>query len=126
MSSPQSVTRVIHILEALCASTEPLSLAQLSRALGAPKSSIAALLQGLAAADFVLPADGVYRLGPRAFGIGSALIEARRRLQSSDLIRSGMRALAERCGETVLFAVRDSSIGTITYVDAIESRNAIR
>lgn len=126
MNSPQSVTRVIHILEALCASAEPLSLAQLSRALKAPKSSIAALLHGLADADFVVVADGVYRLGPRAFGMGSALLEARRRLQSSDLIRAGMRRVADRCGETVLFAVRDAEAGTLTYVDVIESRNAVR
>ncbi len=126
MNSPQSVTRVIHILEALCAAQEPLSLAQLSRQLEAPKTSLAALLRGLAESDFVIAADGVYRLGPRAFGIGSALLEARRRLQSSDLIRDGMRSLAARCGETVLFAVADDDAGTITYVDVIESRKAVR
>lgn len=126
MSSPQSVTRVIHILEALCAAVEPMSLAQLSRQLAAPKTSLAALLRGLAASDFVIATDGVYRLGPRAFGIGSALLEARRRLQSSDLIRDGMRSLAARCGETVLFAVADAAAGTMTYVDVIESRKAVR
>lgn len=126
MSSPQSVTRVIHILEALSASAEPVSLAQLSRRLDAPKSSVAALLRGLAQADFVVPADGAYRLGPRAFGLGSALVESRRRLQSSDLIRAGMRQLAERSGETVLFAVGDVETDTLTYVDAIESRQPVR
>ncbi len=126
MSAPQSVTRVIHILEALCASAEPVSLAQLSRSLKAPKSSLAALLRGLAEADFVVPADGAYRLGPRAFGLGSALLEARRHLQSSDLIRAGMTRLAERSGETVLFAVGDIGTDTLTYVDVIESRNAVR
>jgi len=126
MNSPQSVTRVIHILEALCASAEPLSLAQLSRSLQAPKSSLAALLRGLAEAGFVEFAEGVYRLGPRAFGMGSALLEARRRLQSSDLLRAGMRRLAERSGETVLLGVRDAEGGTLTYVDSIESRNTVR
>jgi len=125
-NSPQSVTRVIQILEALCASPTPISLAQLSRVLDAPKSSIAALLRGLAEADFVVAADGAYRLGPSAFGLGSALLEARRRLQSSDLVREGMRRLAERSGETVLFAVRDTGGETMTYVDVIESRNAVR
>ena len=125
-NSPQSVTRVIQILEALCASTEPLSLAHLSRVLGAPKSSVAALLRGLAEADFVVAAEGTYRLGPSAFGLGSALLEARRRLQSSDLVREGMRRLVGRSGETVLFAVRDSGEETLTYVDVIESRNAVR
>lgn len=126
MNSPQSVTRVIHLLEALCASAEPLSLAQLSRALQAPKTSLAALLRGLAEADFVVASEGVYRLGPRAFGMGSALLEARRRLQSSDIVRAGMRRLADRSGETVLLGVRDADSGTMTYVDSIESRNTVR
>ena len=125
-NSPQSVTRVIQILEALCASATPLSLAQISRTLDAPKSSLAALLRGLADADFVVSSDSVFRLGPAAYGLGSALLEARRNLQSSDLLREGMRRLAERSKETVLFGVRDQGAGTMTYVDVIESRNAVR
>jgi DNA-binding IclR family transcriptional regulator len=125
-TSPQSVTRVIRILEALCASTRPLSLADLSRALDAPKSSLAALLRGLADEEFVVASDGVWRLGPGAFGLGSALLEGRRRLQTPDLLREGLRRLAERSGETVLFAVPDEDGETMTYVDVIESRNAVR
>ena len=123
---PQSVTRVIRILEALCASSAPVSLAGLARALDAPKSSLAALLRGLAEEGFVVAADGAWQLGPGAFGLGSALLEARRRVQSSDLIRDGMRRLAERCGETVLLGVRDDDGETLIYVDVIESRNTVR
>ncbi len=126
IQSPQSVTRVVQILEALCASAAPITLADLSRTLATPKTSLAALLRGLAEIDFVVAADGAYRLGPGAFGLGSALQEARKRLQSSDLVRQGMRRLADRSGETVLFAVRDGDGGTITYVDAIESRKTVR
>jgi len=125
-NSPQSVTRVIRILELLCASPNPVGLADLSRALGMPKSSLAALLRGLAEEDFVVQAEGAWRLGPGAFGLGSALLEARRRFQSSDLVRDGMRRLAERSGETVLFGVRDDDGVTMTYVDVIESRNSVR
>ncbi len=126
LNSPQSVTRVIQILEALCASPRPVSLADLSRVLNTPKSSLAALLRGLAEEDFVVSSEGAYRLGPGAFGLGSALLEARRRFQSSHLVRDGMRRLADRSNETVLFAVRDDGAGTMTYVDVIESRNAVR
>ena len=125
-NSPQSVTRVIRILEALCASPTPLSLAELNRVLGTPKSSLAALLRGLAEDDFVIYVEGAYRLGPGAFGLGSALTEARRRLQSSDLIREGMRRLAGRSHETVLLGVRDRGPEMMTYVDVVESRNAVR
>jgi DNA-binding IclR family transcriptional regulator len=125
-SSPQSVTRVIRILEALCASEAPVSLADLARMLELPKSSLAALLRGLAEEDFVVSTDGAWRLGPGAFGLGSALTEARRRFQSSDLIRDGMRRLAERSGETALFGVLDEDAQVMTYVDVAESRNAVR
>jgi DNA-binding IclR family transcriptional regulator len=124
--SPQSVTRVIRLIEALCTSPVAMSLADLARALDAPKSSLAALLRGLADEGFVITADGAWRLGPGAFGLGSALLEARRRLQSSDLVRDGMRRLAERCGETVLFGVRDEDGETLTYVDVIESHKTVR
>ena len=123
-NSPQSVTRVIRILEALSASAEPVSLAALSRALGTPKSSLAALLRGLAEEEFIVPADGAWRLGSGAYGLGSALMAARGRTHSSDIVREGMRRLAERSGETVLFAVRDDE--TITYVDVVESLNSVR
>lgn len=126
MNSPQSVSRVIQILEALCANARPVSLADLSRSIAAPKSSVAALLRGLVAADIVVSSTGAYRLGSAAFGLGSALLEARRRLQSSDFIREGMRRLADRCGETVLFGVREPASNSLTYVDIIESRKSVR
>lgn len=124
--SPQSVTRVIRLLEVLCASNEPVSLADFSRRLATPKSSLAALLRGLADEDIVIAADGAWKLGPGAFGLGSALTEARRRLQSSDLVRDGMRRLAERSGETVLLAVGEATGDMVTYVDLVESRNVVR
>lgn len=124
--SPQSVTRVIRLLEALCASNEPVSLADLSRRLGTPKSSLAALLRGLAEEELVVAADGAWRLGPGAFGLGSALTEARRRLHSSDIIREGMRRLCDLTGETVLLAVGDHEGDMVTYVDLVESRNVVR
>lgn len=125
-NSPQSVTRVIRILEMLSASPAPMGLAELSRTLGAPKSSLAALLRGLADEDFVVPSDGAFRLGPGAFGLGSALTEARRRVQSPELVRAGLWRLAERTGETALFAVLDRDGATLTYVDLVESHNTVR
>ncbi|WP_245892789.1 IclR family transcriptional regulator [Novosphingobium guangzhouense] len=128
--SPQSVTRVIRLLEALCISSDPVSLADLSRRLKTPKSSLAALLRGLADEDLVVATEGAWRLGPGAFGLGSALTEARRRLQSSDLVREGMRRLCARSGETVLLAVGDHGAGDsgdmVTYVDMVESSNVVR
>jgi len=125
-ASPQSVTRVIRLLEVLCASSEPVTLADLSRRLATPKSSLAALLRGLADEGFVIGTDGAWRLGPGAFGLGSALTEARRRLQSSDLIRDGMRRLSAASGETVLLGVGDVQGESMTYVDLVESAHVVR
>jgi DNA-binding IclR family transcriptional regulator len=125
-NAPQSVTRVIRILEVLCASSDPVSLADLARVLATPKSSLAALLRGLAEEDFVVASDSAWRLGPGAYGLGSALLEARRRLSTPDLLRDGMRRLVAASGETVLFAVPDADLLGMTYVDVIESRNAVR
>src|ERR1700740_1766574 len=126
VKAPQAVSGVIQILEALCASQRPVSLADLSRVLNMPKSSLAALLRGLAEEDFVVSSEGAHRLGPGAFALGAARMEARRRFQSSDLVRDGMRRLADRSHETVLFGVRDDDGETMTYVDVIESRNSVR
>ncbi|MET0282859.1 MAG: IclR family transcriptional regulator [Polyangiales bacterium] len=115
---------MLHILEALCAG--PMSLAELSRALETPKSSLAALLRGLATAGFVVASDGSFRLGAGAFGLGSALLQARRQLQSSELVREGMRRLAEQAGETILFAVPDLDGETMTYIEILESRKPVR
>jgi DNA-binding IclR family transcriptional regulator len=125
-AAPQSVTRVIRILEALCGSTRPLSLAELSRTVATPKSSLAALLRGLADEHLVVPVEGAWRLGPGAFGLGSALVEARRRFPAAELVREGMRRLSDRAGETALFAVPDAGQGTMTYVDVAECSNAVR
>jgi DNA-binding IclR family transcriptional regulator len=92
-----------------------------------PKSSLAALLRGLVGANYLEFSEGVYRIGPSAFDLGSIMSEARRRLHTSDHLRSGMRGLSERAGETVLFAVLNrDDCKTMTYVDIVESRSQIR
>ena len=120
------MTRVIRLLEALCASAAPLSLAELARALDTPKSSLAALLRGLADEHFVIASEGAWRLGPGAFGLGSALVEARRRWPVPDLVREALLRLTAQSGETALFAVRDGEGETITYVDVVESASSVR
>jgi DNA-binding IclR family transcriptional regulator len=125
-AGPQSVTRVIRLLEALCASPVPMSLADLARALGSPKSSVSALLHGLAAEGIVVAGESTWRLGPGAFGLGSALVEARRRWPVNDLVRAALRRLASASGETALYAVRDGEGETITYVDLVESASSVR
>jgi DNA-binding IclR family transcriptional regulator len=126
-SAPLAVTRVLHILEVLSAAERPMNLTRLSQALSVPKSSLVALLRGLVESEFVIFSEKSYQLGPSAFDLASALTEARRRRHASDIIRVGMRDLNKRSGETVLYAVLNTDDATtMTYIDLVESRNAVR
>ena len=124
---PLSVARVLQILQALGTSDEPLSLAELGRRLGAPKTSLIGLLRGLVELHFIAFADGAYRLDGGSFDLASTILSARQRLHVGDYTRAGMRDLNQRSHETVLYAVlNDDAPATMTYVDMIESRSAIR
>lgn len=126
-AGPLSVTRVLQILRTLSTSDKPLSLAELSRRLAAPKTSLVGLLRKLQELNFVVFSDGTYRLGGSAFELATAMLGARQRLHVGDYTRAGMRDLNQRTGETVLYAILNSDEpATMTYVDMIESRGAIR
>ncbi len=124
---PLSVARVLQILGALSRSEEPLSLAELSRRLDAPKTSLVGLLRSLADLNFVVFADGAYRLGGASFELAGAVMASRQQQHMSEAIRMGMRELNKRSGETVLYAVlNDDDPDMMMYVDIVESRGAIR
>ncbi len=126
-SGPLSVARVLNILSVLSQSDEPLNLAELSRRLAAPKTSLIGLLRGLAEMNFVQFSDGAYRLGGASFELASAVLSARQRLHLGDYVRAGMKELNKRTGETVLYAViTGDDPPALTYVALDESRSAIR
>lgn len=125
--APLSVARVLQILKVLSLSDKPLGLAELSRQLGTPKTSLIGLLRGLVDMNYVLFSNGTYRLGGSAFELASSVLSARQRHHMGDYIRSGMTALSEKSGETVLYAIlTDEDPPTMTYVGLVESRGALR
>lgn len=123
-TAPLSVARVLQIIETLAASDEPVTLAQLSRMLGAPKTSLISLLHGMSQMNFVIGSAGSFRLGPRSYELGAALNNSIQRMHHSDVLRAGMRDLARETGETVLFAVLTGT--TMTYGDIVETRHSVR
>lgn len=124
---PLSVARVLQILKVLSASDQPLSLAELSRRLSAPKTSLIGLLRGLVDMNYVVFSDGAYRLGGSAFELASVMLGARQRQHMGDYIRAGMNDLSKRTGETVLYAVlTGDDPAMITYVGIVEGRGAVR
>lgn len=125
--APLSVARVLQILKVLSLSDEPLSLAELSRRLSTPKTSLIGLLRGLIDMNFVIHADGAYRLGGGAFELASTVMNARQRLHMGEYIRAGMNDLSKKSGETVFFGILTSDEPpALTYLGLAESRSAIR
>lgn len=125
--APLSVARILQILKVLSLADEPLGLAELSRQLGTPKTSLIGLLRGLVDMNYVTFADGAYRLGGASFELASTVLSARQRLHMGEYVRAGMNDLCKRSGETVLYGIlTDDDPPAMTYIGLSESRSAIR
>lgn len=118
----QTVARTMQVLEVLGKYPEGLSLADLSRELGAPKSSLFPIVHTLEAEGYVSRTGrGPYRLGLRTFEVGYAYLE------HNDLFRSFnavARHLVEETGETVQMAVLEGT--EIVYVAKHEGVRPVR
>lgn len=122
-SSPRSVMRLLGIFEAIAAAPDGLSLAELSVSLSSPKSTLLTMLRPLVARGHLLHGGGRYRLGPTIFRFASDIL-ARRRFPQ--LIRAIMEDLVVRSQETVFLAAIDRVAGIATYVEGIDSPQAVR
>ena len=125
-AAPRSVTRVVQIFDDLCSRPTGASLATLSDSIGVPKSSLLNLLRGLLASNHLTFVNGLYQLGPEAYGMASAIIAARRFLSFADLARPIMRRLVDTTQETSVLAVMSSDKKSAIYVEKIESPTALR
>jgi DNA-binding IclR family transcriptional regulator len=125
-AAPRSVTRVVQIFDDLCSRPTGASLATLSESIGVPKSSLLNLLRGLLASNHLTFVDGLYQLGPEAYGMASAIIAARRFLSFADLARPIMRRLVDTTQETAVLAVMSGDKKSAIYVEKIESPTALR
>lgn len=124
--APRSVTRVVQIFDDLCSRPTGASLATLSESIGVPKSSLLNLLRGLLASNHLTFVNGLYQLGPEAYGMASAIIAARRFLSFADLARPIMRRLVDTTQETSVLAVMSTDKKSAIYVEKIESPTALR
>ncbi|MET0588793.1 MAG: IclR family transcriptional regulator [Novosphingobium sp.] len=125
--APLSVARVLQIIKVLSLSDDPLSLAELSRRLATPKTSLIGLLRGLIDMNYVTFSDGSYRLGGSSFELAGSVLSARQRKHLNDYIRAGMTDLRAQTGETILYGVLSGDRPEMmTYVELVESRSAIR
>lgn len=122
-AAPMSLARVLGLLRLMAAEPAGVSLARLHQKLGAPKTSIHALLQGLVEEGYA-QRDGVtYRLGPQSFVLGAALVSARSLAAIALPFLEDARA---RSGETAVLGVIDRHVKQLTYVEVVESHKLVR
>jgi DNA-binding IclR family transcriptional regulator len=111
--------RGLRAMQLVGAATDGLTLAQISREIGAPRSSMHVLLKTLAEMRFLeyMP-DGRYRLGLAAFEVGAAYLASVTPLR---VARPELAALSQNLLVTAHFAVLDN--GSALYLDKSEPEN---
>ncbi len=109
-ASVKSAARSLDLLELFAQSRDDLTLNDVCKLTGWPKSSTLGLLRTLRDRDYLAVGgrDHSYRLGPRVATLGAAF------LQRVDLVREGLavvRDVSHRCDETVhLAALRGNEV----------------
>lgn len=101
----EAVERGLTILSAFQEGAQELSLADISRRTGYYKSTILRIAASLEAKQFLARgADGVFRLGPELWRLGSLY---RRSFDLGEYVRPVLRSLVAETRETASFYVRD-------------------
>lgn len=123
--APQSVERILTVLDLLAARGSGVaSLAELSRAVNAPKSSLISLLAGMVATGHLAKDEsGLYRLGARTFSLAMRIVGS---LDLASLARPVLEWLVQQTGETVLLGALAPSGDVAMYIDKVESQSALR
>lgn len=122
-SAARSSARVVGVFETLARSEEGMSLAELSVALGAPKSSLLGLLRSMVSAGYLAHGHGLYRLGPRSFRLAADILAVRR---FPSLVRPVLQDLNAHTNETVFLVQLDRVARRATYVEGFDSPNPVR
>ncbi len=119
-----SAKRVLEILTYISESTEPLTVTDICRALGYPKTSVFDIVTILCEQGFLRRENErakTYQIGVKAYQIGMSYIN------STDLYSIAhpiLTAVRDRLGETCYLAVEED--GYIFYLDKVESSSPIR
>lgn len=117
----RALERGLALLEALAQQPQA-TLTELAQRARLPASTVFRLLETLTARGFVTQErSGQYRLGVRAFEIGSTYLP---RLQLNDVALPVMRELMQELGETVNLAVRDRA--DAVYIAQVEGAQMLR
>lgn len=123
-SGPQSVGRILSILEFLASTDAGATLSQLAVSASAPKTSLVGLLAGLTEEGCLRRDEsGRYYLGPRFITLAMRAVSGREFLK---LVHPTLSALSRQTGETAVIAALNPEGDMVTYLDKVESTNSIR
>ncbi len=124
-AGPRAILRVLQVLGHLAEHPQGRTLAQLCEALGLPKTTLFTMLKTLQSAGYLQSAAGLYRLGPPAVALGSAMVASASR-GFPDSASEALESLCRRTGETGLIAVLSADGMNCRYVAVIESGSGLR
>ena len=117
----QPTLRVLEIIKYISKAKQGARLADLSRELNIPKSTILPILQTLCEQRYLHNDNGVYGVGTTLFSLGADFAG---RFPTLRLVREKLTELVEIFGETCFFGVLED--GNVLYVDKVDSPNPLR
>jgi len=122
-SHVQSVARALTLIELLAQEKRDLSLTELSKKAGWPKSTVHGLIKTLLAYHMVEQSEetGDYRLGIRLFELGNIVM---RSWDIAEIAKPYLRKLNNNLGEMVQLAMEDK--GEVLYLDKLDSNRMMR
>ena len=123
-AGPQSVGRMLAILEQLADNPSGATLSELAVLTGAPKTSLVGLLTGLVSEGCLVRDETArYALGPRFMSIAMQATAGR---ELVTVVRPFLIDLVERTGETAVLGALSPEADSAIYLDKVESTNSIR
>jgi DNA-binding IclR family transcriptional regulator len=120
---PRSALRVTMILETLAEHRTGITLSTLSEVLGAPKTSLLALLRVLEGSGYVVVRDFRYFLGPFGFRLG-ALISST--YEAVNVFRADLHDLSRKTGETVMLGFLDRYSKACSFLEMVQPDTPVR
>ena len=128
-AGPRSPLRSLGILHLLALEPEGLNLSKLSLQLGAPKTSVLALLRALLQGGYIAMKGSCYVLGDASFVLSTLVMAQKRPVDVShlpEIAQPFLRSLAEKSGETVFVSALAPDTMEAVYIARAESANPIR
>jgi DNA-binding IclR family transcriptional regulator len=118
----KSAERTLELLDVLSRASEPLSVAELHRTLGYPRSSFHQLIHTMTDTGWVEVApDGRVMIGPRALAVGTSYLD---RDAALPVARIALERLRDSTGYTAHYARLDGA--HVLYLDSRYAHNAAR